>query len=89
MPYSKITYIIYILQTALRQVIWKNLTTNKIFQSPLILQLQTVNTGIVSGLMLCSLQNKRNLLRNWQTEAKMKRDGAKRESRTTGRAREN
>ena len=41
-----------------------NLSTNKILNSvTLDLTVQTVNTGIISGLMLCSLQNKRHFLR--------------------------
>ena len=42
-----------------------HLSTNKILNSvTLDLTVQTVNTGIISGLMLCSLQKKRNFLRN-------------------------
>ena len=40
------------------------MSTNKILNSvTLDLTVQTVNTGIISGLMLCSLQKKRNFLR--------------------------
>ena len=63
MPYSKITYITYILhfvtvsqqylqcfQTALHQVIKKrNLTTNKIIQSPLVLSPGQANRQIVAN----------------------------------------
>ena len=64
-----------------------NLSTNKILNSvTLDLTVQTVNTGIISGLMLCSLQKKRIFCVIWRTEAKMRPAGVKRELRKKGKS---